>query len=587
MTRCTRIGWIAVVLAVASCHDYSLLGPLPSADGGAVGASAGGSGVESQSGSGANDVGSAGDQGSDQSGGGAGDAADGGAAGAGGADLGVPLPSQFGTVWLSTNTTQCAGTMQHHDWVLTAGECIPDDVAPGAVLVRLGANYENPVDEAVGVEIERFSDAYGDAGVSDLALIRLNKRFVINGLEKGFHRLPFPSSTQTLPREIYCIGWDMGVAMGRPTQSQTAFFQVDQVFDGLIMYAMPTPATTLWSLDADATYSTQSMDRGGGCFLPIDDRWFQVAVQFDSVALDWFSGTPTETVWSRSSSLTDPEVRQWLVTATMGSEVIPEIAPARGIAALASGDDVIVVWITNEGTMSMATLADPGVSSDLGGPPGVVFETQRPGIGEDELGPVVVGYGDDAQLWYRRFGANETDWTVVESAVEPRSAPALANAGGQINLFARGANDELRQAKFVEGAWDGWIDLGIALYERTFIGGPFATFSNSRIELVMRTDYTEVYQVSDMAGSWYSRYIGVASGMDPIVLGSADGRMDLFVSTYLGTLSYRWWASEWLYEWMDTGIALGEHTTAFSNADGGFDVFTSDGTELTHYWWPR
>ena len=604
------------LLATASCRDYDLFKPGASFDdwhqvsGGAAGleplvdgdgadaetpthAEAGGQGGGfGQEAEGTGRPGPGGAEGDAGTAGKAGGGGEAGEAGAGGTSMNAGASSVLGTVSIHTGGKSCAGTLQTNAWVLTAGHCIPKAAEPKDVSVALGGDLHRPQEVAQVAEIVRFGD---DEAFHDLALLRLARPFTIADSTTGYRRSYYPLPTDYLwNARLYCLGWDMSPSEGSATTTQSGLLEVADV--ELATTPQVGAGTTLWLLNnakaggPETGRITQAADEGGGCFVEIGAAgWFQVAVQLENPRLDR-DGEPNPNLWSRAASLTDSATRNWMLRAMLGRGTVPQIKPARGMNALVEPDgEIAMLWIDDGGRLLRARLNDTQHVEDLGTPEGVAFVEQRPAgalLGNETL---VVAYGDDRQLWYRSLGnepSGSSNWTLVESAVAPSSPAGLITVDGVPSLFALGAGTELRQAKFEDGAWRQWLDLG-----GLCMGVPSAaSWGSGRIDIMLRSPNNYVWQRAFSSGTWlgFVQAQGAYSLADPLIVDSGGYQVDMFFQdSNNGNLSVGWNNWYWLSEWLDSGVPSGKYLAGVSRASGRYDLFISEGVQITHLWWPR
>lgn len=181
-------------------------------------------------------------------------------------------------------------------------------------------------------------------------------------------------------------------------------------------------------------------------------------------------------------------------------------------------------------------------------------------------------------------------WTVVDTAVSPTSGAALVDVAGAVHLFALGAKAELRHSTFSPAGWRSWEFL-----DGNCVGTPSASsWGPMRIDTAARCAdqgvWSRPYDTSTWLG-WASLggQVGpILASADPVVLDLGGRENRFFVRDPSGKLLTTWYNSGWLNQWLDTGIVAGENLTGVARTSGSYDIFFfSEGTEVTHVWWPR
>jgi len=581
--------WSALALLFGTnCHDYARFEhqPSPSSDGGVENAGAPGS---TQGGSLHADSGGTGGADSDSVedprwAGQAGQSPLGNEAGFGGEGGASSPPSVFGTVSIHAGGKACAGTLQTNTWVLTAGRCIPPNAEPADILVALGSEPDNARQTTTVQEIARFGTP---TEFRDLALLRLETPITIAGSATGYRRSFYAGPTEALHGAgLLCLGWDLGLGPGESGSTQNAVLKVEDIETA----STPTAVSgvTLWLQNglegSNLDGITQAADEGGGCFIGVGKTWQQAAVQLEASSTDPL-GIPSDGQWARAASLTDSNTRHWMLRTMLGQAPLPGLAGSRGLSATLGGDGAIVLlWTSPMGSIMRASLKDPADSEDLGRPEGVEFVEQRPGatLYGDQM--LVVGYGNDSQLWYRLLdGDTASSWAIaVGSAQSPTSGAALVNVGGTVHLFALGADAELRRATFT-GAWHGWEYLN-----GNCNGAPSASsWGPNRIDVVARCSDGAVWEISWDHDYWFSWTSWGPTSAEPLVINPVRYDSTLFARGATGNLLVRWYYWAGLSEWVDLGVPTGKYMTGVSRAPGTYDLFLSDGDSVTHVWWPR
>jgi hypothetical protein len=581
--------WSALALLFGTnCHDYARFEhqPPPSSDGGVDNAGAPGS---TQGGSLHTDSGGAGGAGSDavddpRWAGQAGQPPLGNEAGSGGEGGAPSPPSMFGTVWINAGGKACAGSLQTNAWVLTAGHCIPPNVQPADISVALGSERDNPNQTTSVHEIARFGTP---AQFQDLALLRLETPFTLNGSATGYRRSFYPGPTGALNgAALLCLGWDLSLDSGESRWTQSEVLKIEDIETA----STPTGVSgvTLWLQNglegSNLGGITQAADEGGGCFVGVGETWQQVAVQLENSSTDPH-GIPSNGRWARAASLTDSDTRHWMLRTMLGQAPLPGVTESRGLSATLGEDGAIVLlWTTPMGSIMRASLKDPTDSEDLGRPEGVTFVEQRPGatLYGDQM--LVVGYGNDGQLWYRLLdGDTASSWAIaVGSAQGPTSGAALVNVAGTVHLFALGADAELRRATFA-GAWHLWEYLN-----GNCNGAPSASsWGPNRIDVVARCSDGALWHTSWDHIEWLDWASWGPTSAEPLVINPVRYDSTLFGRSGEGNLLVRWYYWAGLSEWVDLGVPTGKYMTAVSRMPGTYDLFLSDGDSVTHVWWPR
>jgi hypothetical protein len=191
------------------------------------------------------------------------------------------------------------------------------------------------------------------------------------------------------------------------------------------------------------------------------------------------------------------------------------------------------------------------------------------------------------------------------------SAPAAASWSiGRLDVFARGANNDL-QHKWYVGGWSGWESLGgqmasgpgvvawgpgrldvfvrgtdNTLWHKWYAGGwsgweslggqlssspDAASWASGRLDVVVRGTDNALWH-KWYAGGWSGwETLGGLVTADPSAISWSSDRLDLFVRGTDNGLWHKWYASGW-NGWEPLGGNLGSGPSAASSANGVLDV---------------
>ena len=211
-------------------------------------------------------------------------------------------------------------------------------------------------------------------------------------------------------------------------------------------------------------------------------------------------------------------------------------------------------------------------------------------IAEPSLAPTAVSWGSgrvdvfergaDNNIYHKWFANG--GWSGWENlGGTTYDAPAVSSWGaGRLDLFVRGTDNVIYHKWYQDGyGWSGWESLGGATYS-----APTAvSWGSGRIDLFVRGTDNAIYQKWYQSG--WSGWVGISGPNTtydaPSVSSWAPGRLDLFVRGTDNVIYHKWYQSGWS-GWESLGGATYSAPTAVSWGSGRIDLFVR-GTDNAIY----
>jgi hypothetical protein len=184
-----------------------------------------------------------------------------------------------------------------------------------------------------------------------------------------------------------------------------------------------------------------------------------------------------------------------------------------------------------------------------------------------------------------------SDWSSLGGDIRGDRFAVGRNADGRLEAFAYGIAPNAPGPRLIHvwqiapgsNSWSDWTPLGGALQEQPGVG--VGRNADGRLEVfAVRTDGEMVHKVqtapsngwlwgwSSLRGEVYNWF-----GAKPVIGYNTDGRLEVFVLDYFGTLHHKWqttpngtWAADWATEYWPGGFAS---VAVGRNADGRLGVF--------------
>src|SRR6266545_1782557 len=154
----------------------------------------------------------------------------------------------------------------------------------------------------------------------------------------------------------------------------------------------------------------------------------------------------------------------------------------------------------------------------------------------------------------------------------------------RMDVFARGASNQLLHRWYAYGWWSGWENLG-----GTLSSAPSAvSWGFGRVDVFARGASNQLLHRSWASGGWsgWENLGGVLSSA-PDVAAWGSGRLDVFVRGGANQAWHRWFSGgRWSAGWENLGGTLSSGPGAVSWGSGRVDVFARDGSnQLIHRWY--
>jgi CHAP domain len=230
-------------------------------------------------------------------------------------------------------------------------------------------------------------------------------------------------------------------------------------------------------------------------------------------------------------------------------------------------------------------------------PPGVVAPTRTAFAGgaATSRGPSIIDLfyrASDRSVWHKVW--NGTEWQSAGLGGQTLADPAaVATGSGRLDVFVIGTDYRLYVNTWLSGStWSGWR----LLYNGSFTSSPAATKrSDGGIDLFVRGANQDIvylhYNLSTITGI---TNLGGNMTSAPIAIASEQGdRMTVFARGTGGTLMSRMWSAYngpdggW-YSWVDRGVQIFGRPGATTRGGRSVDLFYRDGADdsLRHWYSP-
>jgi hypothetical protein len=505
---------------------------------------------------------------------------------------------EYGAVrLLRAGVATCGGTLITNSWVLTADRCVPHKTEPASIIVGLGSDSRQFKQTRRAVEVVRFPGNDGsDAGrVRDLVLIGVHAPFVMNGKVSGHYIAAWPNAAY-LPGKHRCLGWDL-----RPDPRSSTFRLRAARLESVDIDAAGGEDLVWWA-NTNLTDPLQgnlltSNDVGMGCF--IDGASSPYLLTVHSGSPDYRSdGAKVPNEEAYSVAVTGIAVQRWLEAALYWTQPTPNWSPDGAVAICSFGHDSLDLFsVRGDGQVGWwRQSAWPGADTaefreEMPLPPptssGVPLSRyDRLGVYCPPIGQIELFARDvlDAVWWQRyqpELGQWADDWERIPDAVATSGLSVVGVSTDRFHLFTRGADGELLHSRYDRG----WTS--IAVDKDGFIdSAPTACLQNQAwINVVARTgNNTYLWAHFYGAESWQYWW---ETSTDPAST-CWDTRFDVFYRRQSGEIG-RYWGDSGVQTDVGTGLTPPSGSlVTIARERGTVDLIVSEpGAPIWHAVWPR
>jgi len=510
-----------------------------------------------------------------------------------GGDVFVADPRFGSGYWYENGTMRCGAVALNNWWVVTNHHCIgphtwlPDETCytPGAgSVVKFGGSRDWSTNPPVDHEWQQHFissicryPGNGEIGADervDLALLRLDTPFSMNGADDDWQGLLWPTSSADLKGQTaICYGW--GGASPELRSKQILYSKVDlpepnPYFRGDRGNYSPAlvdgddSGSGCWAQSRGASFLATVTSSGSfGVSLSTDDYPGSDPFGPKLGVRDWMDSTMFHAPFSLGYS---GLLNSGLGVSTQGKNrldifYVDSANTLRQIPYSGGWVDVSPDSIPLGASMGAPSLPPSSVSWRQG-----------------RIDIFTTGGGDLYHKWYD----NSTWQQTWEHLVRPQqsvisSRPAVSSWGPyRMDVFVTATDSKVKHLSY-ENGWGSWEDLGGAINSEPAA----ASWSPGRTDVFARGTDNAIYH-KFYESQWYPSQtdwenVGGNMSTSPTMTSYKDGRLDVFAQdASTGHLMHKWFELNWSSEWIDTGITVPSQPNAVSWGPGRIDIFATD-----------